>query len=104
MPFLNGELLRYLISLLHGFDIIVPVVEGYREPLHAVYSRICLPFIKQLLDAGELQMLKLFDLVKTLYIPEEEINKYDPEHLSFFNINTPEDMEKASILLRHTEQ
>ncbi len=103
MPFLNGKLLSYLVGLTDDFDLIVPVVEGLREPLHAVYAKKCLPYIKKLLDEGELQMLKLFDLVKTLYVPEEEINKYDPQHLSFININTPQDMEKAIHILERLE-
>jgi molybdopterin-guanine dinucleotide biosynthesis protein A len=49
-------------------------------------------------------MLKLFRSIKTLYVPEEEVNKYDPEHLSFFNINTPEDMDEAAHLINRLER
>lgn len=104
MPFLNGELLRYLIDLTDSYDLIVPIAKGLKEPLHAVYSRSCMPFIKQLLDSGELQMLKLFDLVNTLYVSEEEISKYDPEYLSFLNINTPDDMSRAKYILERMER
>ena len=30
---------------------------------------------------------------------EEEIDRFDPEHLSFFNINTQADLERAKALL-----
>ena len=32
------------------------------------------------------------------YLPEEEVAALDPEFLSFFNVNTPEDLERALSL------
>ncbi len=104
MPFLNRALLRYLIDLAPNFDVVVPRVAGMTEPLHAVYSRDCLASIEQLLHQGELRISKLFSLVKTKYVDENEIAKFDPEHLSFFNINTQGDLKEAEALIRHREQ
>lgn len=105
MPFLNAALLRYLVELAPGFDIVIPRVNNMIEPLHAVYSKNCLATIKQLLDKDILQMLQLLDVVKTRYVGEEEVDKYDPEHLSFFNINTRSDLFKAEkIMARYRRQ
>jgi len=99
MPFLNAALLRYLVGLAPGFDIVVPRCGRMYEPLHAVYSRRCLPFIAKLIKQNKLKVSDLFDLVNTRYVEDEEIIKYDPQHLSFFNINTLPDLELARRLM-----
>jgi len=60
--------------------------------------------IKQLLDKGILQMLQLLDLVKTRYVAQEEVDELDPAHLSFFNINTQNDVINAEKLMRCEER
>jgi molybdopterin-guanine dinucleotide biosynthesis protein A len=37
-------------------------------------------------------------MVKVRYIEKDEINSFDPEHLSFFNINSQDDLERARKL------
>jgi len=37
----------------------------------------------------------LLDAVKVRYIDEDELDKYDPHHLSFFNINSKTDLARA---------
>ena len=36
-----------------------------------------------------------YDQVRVHYVPEEEVASMDPHFLSFFNVNTPEDLDKA---------
>ena len=98
MPFLNQDLLRYMIQLSPNFDIVVPRVDNMVEPLHAVYSKGCLAPIEYLLKQGNLMVTKLLNLVRVKYIEATEIEKLDPNHLSFFNINTEYDLEKARKL------
>lgn len=98
MPFLNQSLLCYLVELSPAFDIVVPRVEGMSELLHAVYSRECLAPIEHMLQQDRLRVSDLLRLVKVRYVGEEEINRFDPKHLSFFNINTKADMERAKAL------
>lgn len=100
MPFLNLALLRYLVSLAPGFDLVVPKVKGMLEPLHAVYSKNCLAGMGWLLSRGKLQIAELFGLVKTRYVEDEEIGKFDPKYLSFFNINSKSDLERARRLIK----
>jgi molybdopterin-guanine dinucleotide biosynthesis protein A len=104
MPFLNRDLLCYLIGIAPNFDVVVPRIDGLLEPLHAVYSRDCLAPIKELIDKGELGILQLFNLVKTRYVGKDEIAKFDPSGLSFFNVNTLDDLRKAKDLLWQEEQ
>lgn len=99
MPFLNPDLLRYMLELSPGFDVVVPKVGKNLEPLHAVYSKICLEPMAKLLKQGDLKISHLFDQVKVRYVEENELNKFDPEHLSFFNINTKADLNKAEEIV-----
>ena len=100
MPFLNQALLRYMIGLADGFDLVVPRLGDMVEPLHAVYSRNCLTTIKDLLEQGKMRFADLLTLVKVRYVEAEEINLFDPKHLSFFNINTEADLKTAQELAK----
>ena len=104
MPFLNEPLLRYMIEVSDGFDFVLPRVGKWFEPLHAVYSKNCITAIKAILDQGKKMIVELFDYVKVRYIEEAEINRFDPEHLSFFNINTREDLERAKKIAGGVDQ
>ena len=100
MPFLNQALLRYMIGLADGFDLVVPRLGDMVEPLHAVYSRNCLTTIKDLLEQGKMRFADLLTLVEVRYVEAEEINWFDPKHLSFFNINTEADLKTAQELAK----
>jgi len=95
MPFLNLDLLEYMISLVSGVDIVTIKVGCNVEPLHAVYSRDCLEHIENMFEKDDLQVSHLLDAVKVRYIDEDELDKYDPHHLSFFNINSKTDLARA---------
>ena len=98
MPFLNQALLRYMIQLSTNFDIVVPRVGNLVEPLHAVYTKSCLAPIEQMIKEDKLRIHPLFNSVSVRYVEAEEIERFDPKHLSFFNINTEADLEKAREL------
>jgi molybdopterin-guanine dinucleotide biosynthesis protein A len=96
MPFLNTELLRYIIELADDFDVVVPrLEEGTLEPLHAVYSRSCLGNIKTQLERNQLGVDILFNTVRVRYVERTEYQKLDPQLLSFFNINYQSDLDRA---------
>jgi molybdopterin-guanine dinucleotide biosynthesis protein A len=93
--FLNAALIGHLVSSIGGYDVVVPRWQGRYQPLHAAYRRSVLPFLERQLAAGELRPVFLFDRVSTRQVDEEEIRQYDPEGLSFFNMNAPDDYEEA---------
>lgn len=103
MPFLNQNLLHYMIQLSANFDLVVPRVGNLVEPLHAVYTKKCLATIEQMIKQDKLSVNQLFHLVKTRYVETEEIERFDPKHLSFFNINTKADLKRARELARGCE-
>ncbi len=95
VPFLNFPLISYLISQISNHDVVVPYWQDRFQPLHAVYRKGVRPLLKEQLDRGELRPIFLYDKVRTRKITEEEIRRFDPEGLSFLNMNTPEDYEVA---------
>jgi molybdopterin-guanine dinucleotide biosynthesis protein A len=99
MPFLNEALLRYMIKLSADFDLVALRLGDLVEPLHAVYSKDCLAPIQGLLRQGNLKVLDLLPRVRVRYVEAEEIERFDPEHLSFFNVNTEADLQKAKEIL-----
>ena len=99
MPFLNPALISHLVGLSPGYDIVIPRTEDGLQPLHAVYSRKCLPFMEDLLREGNLKILDFFHQVKKREVPSGEILPLDPHLASFFNLNTPEDLARIQSIL-----
>jgi molybdopterin-guanine dinucleotide biosynthesis protein A len=100
MPFLDLNLLRYMILLARGHDVVIPRIKGLTEPLHAIYSKSCLEPIDRLLARGGFKIIDFFSEVRVRYVEEGEVDIFDPHHLSFFNVNTPSDLEELKELAR----
>ena len=100
MPFLNQALLHYMIQVSAGFDAVVPRLGNMVEPLHAVYSKGCLAPVERLLKQGNLKVSDILPLVRARYVEAEEIDMFDPKHLSIFNVNTEADLRKARELAK----
>jgi molybdopterin-guanine dinucleotide biosynthesis protein A len=98
MPFLNRQLLEYMLSRREDFDAVVPLPGAYPEPTHALYSKACLPHIEARLRANDLKISRFYHEVQVNYLTEEAITRYDPELRSFFNINSPDDLAEALTL------
>ncbi len=92
MPFVNEDLIRYMVSVRSGFDAVVPKIDWKMEPLHALYTKGCLPVIKGLIASGIYQTIKSFDKVNVRYVDEAEIRANDPQMRSFLNVNRPEEL------------
>jgi molybdopterin-guanine dinucleotide biosynthesis protein A len=102
MPFLNPALLRHLMTARRSVDAVVPYLEGQPQPLHALYRKTCLVPIEGMLRSGQLKIASLFAAVRVRHVDEVTIDRIDPGHRSFFNINTPADLEEALSLLPAT--
>ena len=105
MPFPSPRLYRALLANRDAKDAVVPVVEGRPEPIHAAYSRACIEPIREKLAVDRLKISGFFDDVRVCYFTEDRVREIDPDLLSFFNINTRQDLEKANqIALTNIEQ
>lgn len=76
-------------------DVIVPMVDGYAQTLHAIYHRRCLPAIGAQLAADERKITRFFPNVRVHEVTEDEIRPLDPEFRSFMNVNRPEEWAQA---------
>ncbi len=100
MPFLNAGLLRYMMELSPGFDAVVPRLgEEMVEPLHAIYSKSCLDSMKTQLERNQLQVNSFLKKAHIRYVERRECERLDPQLLSFFNINSQSDLERAMSLI-----
>ena len=95
MPYVNDVLITRMISCAGDCDVVVPVVNGYYEPLLAVYCKSTAPAIKACLDAGRLKVTSFYDQVRLHRFDQAQVTAADPELGSFFNINTPADLVEA---------
>lgn len=91
MPFLDVPFIRHLLAQSRDVDIVVPETAEGLQPLHAVYSRRCLPVIKSLLARDRLKVTGFYKGMKIKIVPEEIIRTFDPQGRMFLNINTPEE-------------
>lgn len=94
MPSLNRELLRHMVECKDDFDAVVPRISGKMEALYALYRNTCLPAIRRLIDSREYQIFRFFSEVSVRYVDEGEIRQFDPELRSFFNVNTPQELQE----------
>ncbi|MDP6685651.1 MAG: molybdenum cofactor guanylyltransferase [Candidatus Omnitrophota bacterium] len=91
-PFVNLDLIDYMISEREGIDIIVPRWNNRFEPLHAIYSKNCIEAIERQLGKNELKVTNFFQYVKVRVIDEKEISRFVSSQPFFANINTPQDL------------
>lgn len=98
MPFLNLDLLSYLLSFRESHDAVVPVLDGRPEPTHAAYSKVCLSAIEARLEADDLKIARFFDDVRVKYVSQRRVEEIDPRRRSFFNVNTEEDLARARLM------
>jgi FdhD protein len=91
MPYLNSELMRRMIAKAQESDVVIPESDGGLEPLHAVYSKNCLPAMEAALKDGKIKIVDCLDWSKVTVLSRVEISAVDPEFQSFRNINTPEE-------------
>ncbi len=99
-PFLRKELVVSLIEQIESnTDIIMPQTAAGFEPLCSIYSKRCLKQAEQHLKENKFKIQWAFQGHRIKYIPEKVLLRKDPDLISFFNINTPEDLIQAEEIL-----
>jgi molybdopterin-guanine dinucleotide biosynthesis protein A len=99
MPFLHPRIIARLLEAGgEETDAVIPRLPEGLEPLCAVYSRRLIPRINELLDRGERRIRLAVEDARPAFIDIDELRRDDPRLLTFFNINTPEDLETALTL------
>ena len=108
-PFLKKNLIEAIVGEIDpSFDVVVPETPDGLQPLCAVYSKQCLKVLDPHLSREErnttggdtfqkgLKIQQLFQKVRVKKLTPKMLRKNDPDLISFFNVNTPEDLAKAN--------
>ena len=97
MPFINPAVIELFLQKADATDIVLAQLVTGLQPLHGLYSKHCLPFLKTMIDARDLRLQNIADQqgLAVHRIPETEIKRLDPQLLSFLNVNSPADLELA---------
>jgi molybdopterin-guanine dinucleotide biosynthesis protein A len=101
MPFLSLSLLRYMTVVAEDYDVVVPRLDRYYEPLHAVYNTSCIGPIEQLVAESPQRVVALYERVRTREITWHDVRLYGADR-SVFNVNTPQDWAEAQRLSART--
>jgi molybdopterin-guanine dinucleotide biosynthesis protein A len=89
LPFINEELLQYMISQIGQYDCIIPMHDGGMEPLIGLYNRRILPVLEDMIKQGDYKLMRLLSKLNTKTIDCNSLIEKFPR--LFLNINRPED-------------
>ena len=99
MPLLQPGLLAALVRLAEEHEAVVPVCEGLAQPLCAAYRRTCAAALRTQIETGNLKVAAVVARLLPRYVYEAEWRRWDPEGLSFHNLNSEADLRRAEALL-----
>lgn len=98
-PLISTRIIQLLLDLCNNRTTVIPRwPNGYIEPLQAVYhTESALIAAKKAFTEGHLNMRSMIKkIAKVHYVSTTILEIYDPDLLTFFNVNTPQDLLKAS--------
>ena len=99
-PFLKMDLVKLIVENIDASaDVVLPRTGVGIEPLFAVYSRKCLQTVQGALEQNRLKIRDIFKRLKVKEVQESSLRERDPDLVSFFNINTPKDLEQANRMI-----
>lgn len=101
MPYLNSDVIRFLSSFDITADVVVAQLSGRFQALHALYSRRCVPILKEMAEQRDLKLQRLFldETLRISIVQERDLTAIDSGLRSFQNINTPEDLASAKGMM-----
>ena len=102
MPFVDLDVIRYLAWQTGEWDAVIPRIseDGFTEPFRAFYNKRCLTPIRLAIEAGRRRVDSFFDSIRPRFVDRAELEAFDPDLRTFFNVNTPEDLAEAERLAR----
>ena len=95
MPFVVPEVVELLAGYRLKHQAVVPVVHGHPQPLTAFYAASCLALLRTSLAARKNSLRGVLKQLDVRYVDEAELLVADPQLRSFFDLDTPQDIEAA---------
>lgn len=103
LPFLSPSLAAAVCAMSEGHQAAIPLVEGRLQMLQAAYRRSCVQALDDMIGRADRQLNRLVDSIDARIVGEDEMRAYDPELISFLNVNTPADYARAQRLISATK-
>lgn len=99
IPFVNADIIKRLFTEVNGFDMAIPIwPNGNVEPLYAIYNvQATINSFRESFKKGEVRIKDAINKFNKInYVPVEKFKKIDANLNCFININTPEDLRRAT--------
>jgi len=102
-PFISSQVARFLLDICVNRNAVIPRwPNGHIEPLQAAYhTKSALTAAKNALEEGKLDLQSMIACLRGVrYVSTMVLRQMDTKLLTFFNVNTFEDLKKAESLLK----
>jgi len=104
MPFMSAALIEAMAAKRQQQQAVVPTVNGMIQPLFAFYAKDCLSILQTHIESGERSLKKVIADLDTTMFSEAECADYDPDLLSFFDLDTKEDIHQAESIFNERKK
>jgi molybdopterin-guanine dinucleotide biosynthesis protein A len=94
-PLLKSEFVQHLVSLLGRHDLVISQDGKYYHPLAAVYRTQLEDKVRSLIAQDRMRPFFLVEESNSRIVKVDDLRSVDPELHSLWNINTPDDYQKA---------
>jgi molybdopterin-guanine dinucleotide biosynthesis protein A len=101
-PFINTDILEYLLKNSENFDVVLPVFEDFLQPLTGIFNKTIIPIIENEITKGNYIPPRIFEKTNLNKLKIDKNIKGWHKHL-FFNVNSPEDYEKAKLIIQENK-
>lgn len=101
MPFLDPAVIAQFTSRRATADIVIAKLAARLHPMHALYSKRCLPIVELMIQTRQLKIQEMVwqQSLQVRYVTEADLLTLDPSWRSFQNVNTPAHLKEARSLL-----
>jgi len=106
-PFVSSQIASLLLDLCVNRSAVIPRwPNGFIEPLQASYhTKYAQIAAEKTLENGKMDLQSMITLLRGVrYISTMVLQQIDPMLLTFFNVNTPNDLKKAKSIMKSTSK
>jgi molybdopterin-guanine dinucleotide biosynthesis protein A len=105
VPLIEQRLVTGLASLAADYDIVIPQVDGFLQPLLAVYRpESCLPAFRSAIEREILKITAAYGGLRVRVVREQELRELGSTLESFANLNRPDDLARIETALLGRER
>jgi molybdopterin-guanine dinucleotide biosynthesis protein A len=87
MPFMSMDLVKFMLELLDGHDSVIPELDGFLQPISAVYKKTCLPVMTNCLEQQLLKLVLVFKELDAVRLYESDMKRFGEVRDMFINVN-----------------